>query len=135
MFRLVNTHVAAPRKRQFSKPPPSLFAHLRDSYLLRLEVGQSRGKVVAHEEKLVLVVLLGIVKCCLNWRHGKNQPAVASINARKLEHIPKKGPIGFGILGIDNDVRSIDQAWTPVTERAGMFSLRRSLRNRTLVGE
>jgi len=132
MFRLVNTHVAAPGKGQFGKPPPPLFAHLRNSHLLRFEVSQSRGKVVAHKEKLVLVVLLGIVKCRLKWRHGENQPAVASINARKLEHIAKKGPIGFGILGIDNDMRSIDQAWTPVTERARMFSLRRYLRNRTL---
>jgi hypothetical protein len=32
-------------------------------------------------------------------------------------------------------MRSIDQAWAPVTERAGMFSLRLYLRNRTLVGE
>ena len=135
MFRLVNTHVAAPGKGQCSKPPPPLVAHLRDGYLLRFEVSQSRGKVVAHEKKLVLVVLLGIVKCSLKWRHGENQPAVASINARKLEHIAKKGPFGFGILGIDNDMRSIDQVWTPVSERAGMFSLRRYLRNRTLLGE
>jgi hypothetical protein len=66
------------------------------------------------------------------WRKSTSR---GRINARKLEHIAKKGPIGFGILGIDNDMRSIDQVWTPVTERAGMFSLRRSLRNRTLFGE
>jgi len=113
MFRLVNTHLATPRKGQCSKPPPALFADLRDGDLLRFEVSQGRGKVVAHEEKLVPIILFGIVKCCLKWRHGENQPAVARIHARKLEHIAKKGPIGFGILGIDDDMRSIDQAWTP----------------------
>jgi hypothetical protein len=35
---------------------------------------------------------------------------VAGINAGKLEHIAKKGAIGFGILAVDNDMRSIDQA-------------------------
>jgi hypothetical protein len=45
----------------------------------------------------------------LKWRRGENQPAAAGINAGKLEHIAKKGPVGFGILGIDNDMRSIDE--------------------------
>lgn len=57
----------------------------------------------------MLVVLLGIVEGDLKWGHGENQPAVASINGGKLEHIAKKGPVGFGILGIDNNMRSIDQ--------------------------
>jgi len=78
--------------------------------VFRFEVLQGRDKVVAHEEKLVLVILFGIVECSLKWRQSENQPAVASINTRKLEHIAKKDPIGFGILGIDNDMRSIDQA-------------------------
>jgi hypothetical protein len=65
---------------------------------------------VAHEEKLVPVVGLGIMECGLKWRHGENQPTVAGINAGELEHIAKKGPVGFGILGIDNHMRSIDQA-------------------------
>lgn len=56
------------------------------------------------------VVLLGIVERRLKWRHRENQPAVAGIDAGKLEHIAKEQPIGFGILGIDNDMRSIDQA-------------------------
>ena len=57
----------------------------------------------------MLVVLLGIMERDLKWRHGENQPAAAGINAGKLEHIAKKGPVGFGILGIDNDMRSIDE--------------------------
>jgi hypothetical protein len=57
----------------------------------------------------VLVVLLGIMERGLKWRHGENQPAVASINAGKLEQITKKDPVGFGILGMNNDMRSIDQ--------------------------
>lgn len=91
--------------------------------MFRFEVFQSRRKVVTREEKLVLVVLVGIVECCLEWGQSKNQPAVAGINARELEHIAKKRPIGFGILGIDNDMHSIDQTRTPVTERGGILSL------------
>ena len=77
----------------------------------------------------MLVVRLRIVECCLKRRHGENQPAVARIDAGKLEHIAEKGAIGFRILGIDNDVRSINQKRTPATESGGIFSLRRCLRN------
>ena len=57
----------------------------------------------------MLVVFLGIMERGLKWRHGENQPALASINTGKLEYIAKKDPVGFRILGIDNDMRAIDQ--------------------------
>ena len=109
-FRLVNTDFAAPWKGQGSKLPPTLFTHVGDLHVLRSEISQGLRKVVAHEEKLVLIVLLGIMERGLKWWHGENQPAVAGINAGKQEHIAKKGPVRFGILGIDDDMRSIDQA-------------------------
>src|SRR3989442_1214544 len=109
MLRLINTDFAASGKSQCRKLPPALFAHLRDFHVLRFEVLQGRGKVVTHEEKLVLFFTFGIVECCLKWWHGENQPAVAGIYAGKLQNIAKKGPISFGILGINNDMSSINQ--------------------------
>ena len=113
MLALVNADFAAPGKGQGSKSPPPLLVHVRDLHVLRFEISQGRRKVVAHEEKLVLVVLLGIMERGLKWRHREDQPAVAGINVGKLKHIPKKGPIGFGILGIDNDMRRVDQCVKP----------------------
>src|SRR5450631_4425411 len=109
MFWLVNADFSAPGKGQASKLPPTLFTHLRDLHVLRFEISQGRRKVVAHEEKLVLVVLRGIMERGLKWRHGENQPAVTSINAGKMEHIAKEGPVGLRVLGVDNNMRSVDQ--------------------------
>jgi hypothetical protein len=64
----------------------------------------------------------------LKWRHGENQPAVAGVTVGKPKHIAKKGSVGFGVLGIDNDVRSIDQAWTLLL-RGVIFSLRHDIHN------
>jgi hypothetical protein len=78
--------------------------------VLGFEISQGRRKVVAHEEQLVLVVRFGIMECGLKRWHRKNQPAVASIDAGKLKYIAKKGPVGLRIFGVDNDMRSNDQA-------------------------
>jgi hypothetical protein len=109
MFRLVNTDLSASGKRQGSNLAPTLFVYVRDRHVLCFEIAQCSSEVIAHEEKFMPVVLLGIVERGLKWRHSENQPAVASINAGKLEHIAKENPAGFGILGIDNDMCSIDQ--------------------------
>ena len=82
--------------------------------VLRLEIFHGCLKVVAHEEKLVLVVLLGIMERGFERRHGEDQPTVASINTGKLEYIAEKSPVGSWVLGVDNNMRSIDQSSTPV---------------------
>src|SRR5262250_1138159 len=102
MFRLIDTDLAAPGKGHRSKLSPTLFIHIGDLHVLRFEISQRRSKVVAHEEKLVLVVLVGIMERDLKGRHGENQPAMAGINTGKSQHIAKKGPVGLSILGINN---------------------------------
>jgi hypothetical protein len=99
MLWLVNADCSTSGKGQACKLPPTLLTHLRDLHVLRCEICQGRRKVVAHEEKLVLVVLLGIMKRGLKRRHGENQPAATSINAGKMEHIAKEGPVSLGVLG------------------------------------
>ena len=61
----------------------------------------------------MLVVLLGIMERGFEWRHGENQPAVAGVHAGKLKYIAKKAPVRRWILGVDNDMRSVDQGRTP----------------------
>ncbi len=78
----------------------------------------------------MLVVLLGIMERGFQGRHGENQPAVASINTGKLEHIAKKGPVGFGILGIENNMSAIDQRELRLSSVPCMFSLHWQIRNR-----
>ena len=110
MFWFVDTYLAAAGKGEGSNFAPRPFAHIRDLHILRFEIFQGRRDVIAHEVKLVLVVVFGIMERRFEWRHGENQPAVASINGGKLKHIAKEGSVSFWILGVDNDMRAVDQA-------------------------
>src|SRR5678815_6108218 len=104
MLWFVNPYFATAGKGERSNFPPTLFAHVRDMDVLGLEISQGCRKVVAHEDKLVLVVRLEIMKCGLKRGHRKNQPPVAGIDAGKLKYIAKKGPVGLRIFGVDNDM-------------------------------
>ena len=110
MFGFVDTYFAAARKSEGSNFSPRPFAHIRDLHILRFDIFQGRRDVIAHQVKLVLVVVLGVMERRFEWRHGENQPAVAGINGGKVKYIAKEGPVSFRILGVDNDMRAIDQA-------------------------
>lgn len=101
-----------PRRREGegSKSSPTLFVHLRDLHILQSEIFQGRRDVIAHKVKLALVVLVGIVERSFEGRHGEDQPAVPGINGGKLKYIAKEGPLSFRILGVDYDMRDVNQA-------------------------
>jgi len=103
MFWFVDTYFAAAGKCEGGNFSPRPFAHIRDLHILRFEIFQGRRDVIAHEVKLVLVVVLGIMERCFERRHGENQPVVAGVNGAKLKHIAKEGSVSFPILGVDND--------------------------------
>src|ERR1700733_2918203 len=113
MLRLINANLASTRQGQRRKFSPTLLAHFRDRYLLCLEISQCRREIVAHKKEFVAIVVLRIMECSLQGRHGENQPAMTSVNIRELEHIAKEGPVGFSILGIDNDMGTVDQRTSP----------------------
>jgi hypothetical protein len=115
MLGLVDGDFAAAGEGEAGKFSPTLFTHIGDRHMFRFEVAQSRGKVVAHQEKFVPVIFFGIVERGLQRRHGEDQPTEASVHTGKLEHVAEKGSVGFGIPGVDDDVCAIDQAETPVT--------------------
>jgi hypothetical protein len=115
MLWLVDAYFAAAGKGEGSKFSPTLFAHLRDFDILRFEIFQGRRDVITHKVKFVHVVLLRIMERGFEWWHGEDQPAVACVNARKLKHITKEGPVSFRILRVDNDMCAIDQAGVPIS--------------------
>ena len=95
---LVNAYFAAARKRDGSKFSPARFAHIRDFNVFRFEVFQGRREVIAHQVKLVPIVVLGIMERGFEGRHGENQPALAGINRGKLEDVAKKARSASGSL-------------------------------------
>lgn len=110
MLGLVDADFAAAGESETRELSPTLLTHIGDRYASRLEISQGRLEIVAHQEKFVLVVLFGVMERSFRGRHGKDQPTVAGVHARKLQHIAEKDPVGFGVFGIDDDVCPIDQA-------------------------
>jgi hypothetical protein len=98
MFRFVDTYFAAAGKSEGSNFAPRPFAHIRGLDIFRFEIFQGRRDVIAHEVKLVLVVVLGIMERRFEWRHCENQPVVAGINGGKLKYIAKKARSASGSL-------------------------------------
>ena len=43
-------------------------------------------------------------------RQGEDELAVAGVHGRQLEHVAKKGPVRFCILGVEDDVGAVDHA-------------------------
>jgi hypothetical protein len=132
MLGLVDGDFSAAGEGEAGKFSPTLFTHIGDRHVFRFEVAQSRGKVVAHQEKFVPVIFFGIVERGLQRRHGEDQPTEASVHTGKLEHVAEKGSVGFGIPGVDDDVCAIDQAETPVLILPAIFSPRGRARNKVL---
>jgi len=61
MFRPVDAHFSAAGEGEGGEASPSLFAHLGDWDVLRFEIAQGRGDVIAHQEKFVPGFLRRIV--------------------------------------------------------------------------
>lgn len=110
MFWFVDTYFATAGKSEGSDFPPRPLAHIRDLHIFRFEIFQGRRDVIAHEVKLVLVVVLGSVERRFEWRHCEGHPVVAGINGGKLKYIPKECSVSFRIVGIDNDMRAVDHS-------------------------
>jgi hypothetical protein len=111
MFRLVDSDSAAARKRQGREFSPTLFAHLRNVDVLRLELLQGRRDIVAHQVKLVPIVVVGIMKGGFEWRHGEDQPSVTGIHRGQFQNLAEKSTVSFWILGVNDNVRTIDQGY------------------------
>ncbi len=83
---------------------------------------KGRGDVIAHQEELVTVVMLGVVKGGFGRREGKDEPAVAGIDRGELEHVAEEGSVGFRVLGVEDDVGSIDHAGGSSSHSAAVFA-------------
>jgi hypothetical protein len=56
----------------------------------------------------VHVILLRGMYGNLRRRQSENQPAVADIDVRELEHIAQKFAVALGILAVDDGMRASD---------------------------
>ncbi len=65
------------------------------------------------------VVLLRRVDGKFGRRQPEDQPAVADIDMRELEHLAQQGAVGLGALTVDDRMRADDHGYDqPLTDRA-----------------
>src|SRR5262249_26915802 len=110
VLRLVDAEFPAARQRQARDRSPSLLVDRRALYFLLLHFGDERLDVVAHQEELVYVVLVGRMHCYLGWRQREDQPAMTCIDRLVLQHVPEECSVSLRILAVDDDVSAVNHA-------------------------
>lgn len=91
----------------------------RERHALRLELGDGRLDVVAHEVELVtarrrarLLGGRGRVHPELRGRHLEDQPTAVSVDVREAEHVAEERSCRFGVVGVHDRVRAVDHPHT-----------------------
>jgi hypothetical protein len=91
-------YCSAARKAEPGETTPALFGRIGDMHIFCFEILQSGGEIVAHEEELVMIILLRVVERGLSLGKSKDEPAVTGVDRRKFEHIAKKARSASGFF-------------------------------------
>src|SRR5262249_47872088 len=106
--RLVEAKIAAARKPHGGQEAPSRIGDGAACDPLLAESRNLRLHVIAHEIKLVFAVALRGMAGNLGRRSGKDQPATASVNGGKAEHVAEENAVRLGIARIDDGMHPWD---------------------------
>src|SRR5262249_52712588 len=74
-------------------------------------------QIFAHEIEFVYVIIIGRMEGGLRRRHREDQPAVAGVHGLEAKDVPKKGPVSFRILAINDHMSARDHVVPPVENR------------------
>ncbi len=86
----------------------ALILHRFAGDLLFLQLRDQRGQVIAHEVKLLHVVLLRRMNRDLGRRKAEDEPAFAGIDVRKPKHIAEEGAVGRDVGAVDDGMGAGD---------------------------
>ena len=109
MLRLIEADLASTGQLHLGNGSPSCFLNGRTLNVFLREGGNFGFQVVAHEIEFVdNTTFVGRMECGFCRRQSEDQPAMACINRLKSEDVAKEGAVSLGVLGVDDDMRSID---------------------------
>src|SRR5580700_3248352 len=123
MSRLIKTDVPSTGQRHFHNGAPAFFVDGGQRYALMRERGHFCLEVIAREVQLVRAVAGGRMKGGFGRRKREDEPAVAGIDRGEAEDVAEEGAVGFGVLGLNDDVRAGDH-WVLLGERTLCFKTR-----------
>jgi hypothetical protein len=110
MFRLIEVDFASAGKAHLGDETPLRFLNFTAFHVLLRQRGHFGFQVIAHEVKLVKIVIIRGMECRFCRRQGKNQPAVTGVYGFETEDIAEKYAVRFGVFAVDNHVRSSDHS-------------------------
>lgn len=108
MLGLIDAELTAARQGQAGDRAPALFVDGGAGHVLSFQVGDQGVDVVAHQEELVFLVLVGRVHGDFGWRQREDQPPMTGVDLRILQHVAQECAVGLGILAVDDDVRAVN---------------------------
>jgi len=105
---LIDAELAAARKCDFRHRSPPLTSWRRESDTTLLHFGGKPFNVVAHEEKLMDVILVRFVNGHFSRRQAEDQKAASCVYRREAEHICEKGLVCSFIPALEHNMRTDD---------------------------
>src|SRR5437660_1414473 len=121
---LVDRQLRAARELDRGEHPPALVAdRVGDRNAFGGQVRQRLLEVVTHQVELVLLLLVSGMHGDLGWRQLEDQPAPASVDSCKSEHVADEDPIGLRVGTVENDMCSFDHV-TPSLSYSATVSFR-----------
>jgi hypothetical protein len=123
MLWLIQAQLSAARQCDPRESSPRRLFYFRTMNPLCVERRHHRREVVAHQIKLVLIILVTRVTSDFGRWQRENQPAVARIHVMKTKHILEERAIGFRVFAVDDYVCAIDHVTLSVFETNLMQSV------------
>jgi hypothetical protein len=103
---LTNPQLSAAGQSHLSQQSPALVLHGRAFTLARSILISASMSGTSDKLWMSLLAVMDVYFCRSKY---KNQPSMTDIDTGKLEYVAQKGAVRFGILAVDNRVRSNDQ--------------------------
>src|SRR6266550_4974550 len=124
MLWLIETELATTGQSDHGERSPRRVLHFRTMNSLGIERRHDCRQVVAHQIKLVLIILVTRMTSHFRRRQRENQPPMAGVDLMKAEHILEKRAIGFRVFTVKNYVCAIDHKAPSLQTRfdAGILS-------------
>jgi hypothetical protein len=82
--------------------------------------------IVCHQVELVMLATVGGMESGFGWWEPENQPSIPDVDIGETENVVKEGSVGFGVLGVDDDVCAVDHL-DLLAGRGGLAKAWRSL--------
>ena len=103
---LIKAYLAASRNGDAGDQAEAGFLNRRALDAFAFEVSDGSSNVIAHQIQFVISLIFGRMYSQLRRRQREDQPSMACIDGRKIEHVAKEDANLFCIMGVNKRVNT-----------------------------